>query len=69
MVDRRWGADRRSTLERRGRHQRNSSQETPGEHVRNALQLLREFHFIGEPTFDAAVARLENALDLLEQRR
>ena len=69
VVDRRWGADRRSTLERRGRPQRNPAQETPGEHLRNALQLLRELHFIGEPTFDAAVARLEHALDLLEKRR
>jgi hypothetical protein len=69
VVDRRWGADRRSTLERRGRHQRNPPEETPGEHLRNALQLLRELHFRGEPTFDAAVARLQHALDLLEQRR
>ena len=43
--------------------------ETPGEHLRNALQLLRELPFIGEPTFDAAVARLQHALDLLEKRR
>ncbi len=69
MVDRRRGADRRSTLERRGSHQRNPAVETPGEHLRNALQLLRELHFIGEPTFDAAVARLQYALDLLEKRR
>jgi hypothetical protein len=69
VVDRRWGSDRRSTVERRGRHQRNPAQETPGEHLRNALQLLRELHFTGEPTFDAAVARLHHALDLLEQRR
>ncbi|HEV2751339.1 MAG TPA: hypothetical protein VGV12_12530 [Gemmatimonadales bacterium] len=69
VVDRRWGADRRSTLERRGHPQRNPAQETPGEHLRNALQLLRELHFIGEPTFDAAVARLQHALDLLEKRR
>lgn len=69
LVDRRWGADRRSTLERRGSHQRNPALETPGEHLRNALQLLRELHFIGEPTFDAAVARLQYALDLLEKRR
>jgi hypothetical protein len=68
VVDRRWGADRRSTLERRGRQQRNHSHETPGEHVRNALQLLRELQFIGEPTFDAAVARLQHALELLERR-
>ena len=69
VVDRRRGADRRSTLERRGRPQRNPALETPGEHLRNALQLLRELHFIGEPTFDAAVARLQHALDLLEKRR
>ncbi|PYO73918.1 MAG: hypothetical protein E6K55_12960 [Gemmatimonadetes bacterium] len=70
VVDPRWGADRRSTLERRGRQQqRNPAVETPGEHLRNALQLLRELPFIGEPTFDAAVARLQHALDLLEKRR
>jgi len=70
VVDRRWGADRRSTVERRGRkQQRNPAVETPGEHLRNALQLLRELPFIGEPTFDAAVARLQHALDLLEKRR
>jgi hypothetical protein len=68
VVDRRWGADRRSTLERRGRPHRNPAHETPGEHLRNALQLLRELHFIGEPTFDAALARLQQALDLLEKR-
>ena len=69
LVDRRWGADRRCTLERRGHPQRNPAQETPREHLRNALQFLRELDFIGEPTFDAAVARLQLALDLLEKRR
>lgn len=69
MVDRRLGSERRSTLERRGRPVRNRGEEAPSEHVRNALQLFAELHFIGEPTFDAAVARLERALELLEKRR
>jgi hypothetical protein len=66
VVDRRDGAERRSTLERRGRPMRNPSLESPSEHVRNALQLLRELHLIGEPTFEAAVKRLARALELLE---
>lgn len=66
-VDRRLGSERRSTLERRGRPVRHRGMEAPSEHVRNALQLLAELHFIGEPTFDAAVARLERALELLEK--
>ena len=68
-MDRRVGAERRSTLERRGRPRRSRGAESPAEHVRNALQLFAELHIIGEPMFDAAVARLERALDLLEQRR
>jgi hypothetical protein len=69
VVDRRRGAERRSTLERRGRPPRSPSSESPGEHVRNALQLLAELPHLGEPTFEAAVARLRRALELLEQRR
>jgi hypothetical protein len=69
VVDRRRGAERRSTLERRGRPQRDPQAEGPGEHVRNALQLLTELHFVGQPTFDAAVTRLQRALELLERRR
>ncbi len=68
LVDRRLGAERRSTLERRGRRVRSRGVESPSEHVRNAMQLLGELHFIGEPDFDAAVARLERALELLEKR-
>lgn len=66
LVDRRAGAERRSTLERRGRPVRNRALESPGEHVRNALQLLAQLHLIGEPMFEAAVKRLERALELLE---
>jgi hypothetical protein len=68
VVDRRRGAERRSTLERRGRPQRDPSLEGPGEHLRNALQLLGQAPFVGEPVFDAAVARLRRALELLEKR-
>ncbi len=68
LVDRRRGAERRSTLERRGRPQRDPSLEGPGEHLRNALQLLAQLQFVGEPVFDAAVARLRRALALLETR-
>jgi hypothetical protein len=69
QVDRRFGSERRSTLERRGRSARYRGAESPSEHVRNAMQLLAELHFVGEPTFDAAVARLLTALELLEHRR
>ena len=68
VVDRRRGAERRSTLERRGRPQRDPSLEGPGEHLRNALQLFGQLPFAGDPVFDAAVARLRRALELLEQR-
>ncbi|HKW41390.1 MAG TPA: hypothetical protein VJN39_09075, partial [Gemmatimonadales bacterium] len=68
-VDRRRGAERRSTLERRGRQLRHPSVESPGEHVRNALQLLSELPVAGEPTFEAAVKRLARALELLGHRR
>ena len=68
VVDRRRGAERRSTLERRGRPQRDPSLEGPGEHLRNALQLFGQLPFVGDPVFDAAVARLRRALELLEKR-
>src|SRR5436190_12267512 len=72
LADRRHGVDRRaerrSTLERRGRPRRDPSLEGPGEHLRNALQLLRQLPFVGEPVFDAAVSRLRRALELLEKR-
>jgi hypothetical protein len=69
VVDRRCGAERRSTLERRGRPLRDPSIESPAEHVRNALQLLGQMELAGEPVFDASVTRLRHALDLLETRR
>jgi hypothetical protein len=68
-VDRRHGAERRSTLERRGRSLWDPFVESPGEHLRNALQLLAELHYVGEPTFEAALARMHRALELLEKRR
>src|SRR5438128_5984418 len=68
VVDRRHGAERRSTLERRGRPPRDPALEGPGEHVRNALQLLGQLQVVGEPVFDAAVARLRRALERLEKR-
>jgi len=51
LADRRRGAERRSTLERRGRPQRDPALEGPGEHLRNALQLLSQLPFVGEPVF------------------
>ena len=68
VVDRRRGAERRSTLERRGRPQRDPSLEGPGEHLRTAGQLVGQLPFVGDPVFDAAVARLRRALELLEKR-
>jgi len=68
VVDRRHGAERRSTLERRGRWQRDPSLEAPSEHLRNALQLLGHLQFEHEPVFDAMMARLRRALELLEKR-
>ncbi len=68
VVDRRHGAERRSTLERRGRPQRDPALEGPGEHMRNALQLLGQLQFVGDPMYDAAVARLRRALEFLEKR-
>jgi len=50
------------------RPQRDPSLEGPGEHLRNALQLFGQLPFTGDPVFDAAVARLRRALELLEQR-
>ncbi len=69
VVDRRRGADRRSTLERRGHTSRHPSLESPGEHLRNALQLLAHTHLIGQPEFEAALARVARALELLEKPR
>jgi len=68
VVDRRHGAEGRSTLERRGRPQRDPALEGPGEHMRNALQLLGQLQFVGDPMYDAAVARLRRALEFLEKR-
>jgi len=69
VVDRRRGADRRSTLERRGRTDRHPSIESPSEHLRNALQLFAHTHLIGQPEFEAALARVARALELLEKHR
>ena len=75
LVDRRRGAERRSTLDRRGRSLRAPNAERPVEHVRNALQLLREVALVGElspgPSEDlgAAIERLHRAVGLLERQR
>jgi hypothetical protein len=74
VVDRRAGAERRSTLERRGRPFRLANSERPVEHVRNALQLLKEVALAGElapgPSEDlgAAIDRLHRAVSLLERQ-
>ena len=70
MVDRRAGAERRSTLDRRCRPSRLPLQESPAEHVRNAMQLLHQFA-ADAPSADgadveAALQRLHRALALLE---
>jgi hypothetical protein len=72
-VDRRRGAERRSTLERRGRAGRHPAVETPGEHLRNALQLLSSVRsadvLTGELRGDlvAALERLQRVLHMLER--
>jgi hypothetical protein len=72
-VDRRRGAERRSTLERRGRAARRPAVESPGEHLRNALQLLSSLRdadaLDGELRGDlvAALERLQRVLHMLEQ--
>jgi hypothetical protein len=74
IVDPRRGAERRSTLDRRGRSARAPSVESPGEHLRNALQLLAQLHTAHEvqashrADLAAALRRLERALQLLERR-
>jgi hypothetical protein len=73
-VDLRTGAERRSTLDRRGRSIRTAASEAPGEHVRNALQLLVQLHTDPETPpehradLEAALRRLERALQVLERR-
>ena len=69
MVDRRRGAERRSTLERRGRSARLPAHESPAEHLRNALQVLAPMQATDDADFGAALARLRRALDLLETHR
>jgi hypothetical protein len=71
VVDRRVGAERRSTLDRRCRPRPNT-RETPAEHIRNAMQLLRQVA-VGHPEPNeedvaAALQRLGRALSLLEAR-
>jgi hypothetical protein len=76
IVDLRRGAERRSTLDRRGRSSaRGHGIESPGEHLRNALQLLNELNESGgdlDPDYRADLAavlrRVESALALLERR-
>jgi hypothetical protein len=73
-VDRRRGAERRSTLERRGRVARSVDAESPSEHLRNALQLLaaltgtRDLDAEQQNHLGAALARLRSALSVLERR-
>ena len=71
VVDRRIGAERRSTLDRRCRP-RPHSRETPAEHIRNAMQLLRQAALShpasNEEDIAAALLRLQRALSLLESR-
>jgi len=71
VVDRRVGAERRSTLDRRCQP-RPHSRETPAEHIRNAMQLLRQVAASNpaphEEDVTAALLRLQRALALLESR-
>jgi len=74
VVDLRRGAERRSTLDRRNAMLRPRSTETPAEHVRNGLQLLHHVYETDGLSVDhradleAALHRLQRALELLERR-
>ena len=78
VVDRRRGPERRSTLDRRGRPLKGGAGgqtlEAPGEHLRNALQLLSDASDPVESAaewraaLEAALARIQRALRLLEHR-
>ena len=80
MVDRRHGAERRSTRDRRDRLTRAAAVEAPSEHIRNALQLLHQLAAMRELRDDpesgaesanilaAAIHRARRALELLEGR-
>jgi hypothetical protein len=74
LVDRRWGAERRSTLERRGHAPRHAYAESPNEHLRNALQLLDQLTTVSDLDVEsradlaAALERVRRALGLLERR-
>jgi hypothetical protein len=79
VVDRRRGAERRSTRERRGRPTRPAAADAPSEHIRNALQLLRQLAAMREADdpesgaesaniLAAAIQRARRALELLEAR-
>lgn len=73
-VDRRLGAERRSTLERRRHVPRHAYTESPSEHLRNALQLLDQLTAVGvldegsRGDLAAALERVRRALGLLERR-
>jgi hypothetical protein len=74
-VDLRRGAERRSTLDRRGRSTRAPGTESPAEHLRNALQLLNHVNETApDPGAEhradlaAVLRRIERALELLERR-
>lgn len=74
VVDRRRGAERRSTLDRRSLRTRRHAAESPGEHVRNALQVLaplsrsEELQAEQRTMVNSALRRLQLALALLEHR-
>jgi hypothetical protein len=74
VVDLRRGAERRSTLDRRNRPARTRTMESPAEHLRNALQLLNHLHETDglqveqRADLEAALRRLERALQVLERR-
>jgi len=84
LADRRGGVDRRTVprrtilalvrVDRRNSTMRPRSTETPAEHVRNGLQLLHHLHASDglhieqRADLDAALHRLQRALELLERR-
>jgi hypothetical protein len=73
-VDRRVGAERRSTLERRSHSARHAYTESPTEYLRNALQFLTQLTSVIDLDPDShldlasALDRVRHALGLLERR-